>query len=77
VCTVVYLRRSPSAGPAVIPLPHGSATQLLSRELYSAGEIRAGHQKMLEKLAGIPTFELHYQSLEEAIYQLDGLVESL
>jgi len=32
---------------------------------------------MLEKLAGTPTFELQYQSLEEAISQLDQLVESL
>ena len=74
---VVYLRRSPSAAPALIPLPHGSATWLLSRELYSAGEIRAKHQKILETLAGIPTFELHYQILEEAICQLDSLVASL
>ena len=77
VCGVVYLRRSPSAGSALIPLPHGSATTLLSRDLYSAGEIRAKHQKILERLAGIPTFELHYQSLEEAIGQLDSLVASL
>lgn len=77
VSAVVYLRRSPSVAPALIPLPHGSATWLLSRELYSAGEIRAKHQKILETLAGIPTFELHYQILEEAICQLDSLVASL
>jgi hypothetical protein len=32
---------------------------------------------MLERLAGIPTFELHYHTLEEAISQLDQLVASL
>ena len=77
VSAVVYLRRMPSARAALIPLPYGSATRLMSEGLYSAGEIRAKHQEMLEKLAGIPTFELHYQSLEEAISQLDRLVESL
>jgi hypothetical protein len=77
VCAVVYLRRSPSARPALMSLPHGSATQRMSEELYSSGEIRSKHQKMLERLAGIPTFELHYHTLEEAISQLDQLVASL
>ncbi len=77
VCAVVYLRRSPSASAALMPLPHRSATTRLSEELYSAGEIRAKHQKILERLAGIATFELHYHSLEEAISQLDQLVASL
>ena len=77
VCAVVYLHRSPSARPALIPLPYGSATKMMSEELYSAGEIRTKHQKILERLAGIATFELHYDSLEEAISQLDRLVTSL
>lgn len=77
VSAVVYLRRSPSMRTALMQLPYGSATQRMSEELYSAGEIRAKHQKILGRLAGIATFELHYQSLEEAISQLDGLVTSL
>ena len=77
VCAVVYLRRSPSTRPALIPLPYGSATKMMSEELYSAGEIRAKHQKFLERLAVTATFELHYHSLEEAISQLDRLVASL
>jgi hypothetical protein len=77
VCAVVYLHRSPSAPPALIPLPHGSATQRLSNELYSAGEIRVKHQEILERLGGLPTFELHYHGLEEAISQLNQLVASL
>jgi hypothetical protein len=77
VCAVVYLRRSPTARSALISLPHGSATRLMSEELYSGGEIRLKHQKVLEKLAGTPTFALHYQSLEEAMLQLDRLVASL
>jgi hypothetical protein len=77
VCAVVYLRRSPSARTALISLPHGTSAQRISEELFSAGEIRAKHQKMLRRLAGIATFELHYQSLEVAISQLDRLLESL
>ena len=77
VCAVVYLRRSPSSRPALIPLPYGSATKMMSKELYSAGEIRVRHQKILEKLAGIATFELYYHTLEEAISQLDRLAASL
>ena len=77
VCAVVYLRRSPSTRPALIVLPQGSATKRMSEELYSAGEIRVKHQKILERFAGTPTFELHYHSLEEAISQLDRLIASL
>jgi hypothetical protein len=77
VCAVVYLHRSPSALPALIPLPHGSATRRMSEELFSAGEIRARHQEILEGLAGTPTFELHYHELDHAISQLDQLVVSL
>lgn len=77
VHAVVYLRRSPSAQLSLTPLPYGSATRRMSDELYSGGEIRARHQRMLEKLAGIATFELHYDNLDEAISRLDQLVRSL
>lgn len=77
VGAVVYLRRSPSIPPALIPLPYGSAPRRMSEELYSAGEIRTKHQQILERFAGIPTFELHYQSLDEGIAQLEQLAASL
>jgi len=77
IYAVVYLRRASSADPELLRLPYGSATRLMSEELYSSGEIRVKHQKMLEHLAAIPTFELHYHRLEEAISQLDRLVTSL
>lgn len=77
VFAVVYLRRSTSTRSCLTPLPYGSASQRLSEELYSSGEIRLKHQKVLERLAGIPTFELHYDSLDEAISRLNRLVESL
>jgi hypothetical protein len=77
VSAVVYLRRTSSAEPAMMRLPYGSATRLMTEQLYSTGEVRVKHQKMLERLAAIPTFELHYHDLEEAISQLDLLAASL
>jgi len=77
VCALVYLCRSPSTRPALVPLPSGRGIQLMSEGLYSAGEIREKHLKALERLGGIASFELHYLSLEDAISQLDHLVRSM
>jgi hypothetical protein len=77
VSAVVYLNRYAGAKGKLFPLPHGSATERLGKELYSAGEIRTRHQTVLEKLAGIPTFDLQYCSLDQAIKQLDRLVDHL
>ena len=77
VSAVVYLRRSRNAKSALIPLPAGSATRQMSDEMYSAGEIKRKHQRDLEKFAEIPTYELHYYSLEEAICELDQLIAAL
>lgn len=77
VRAVVYLHRSSSRQSALTCLPHGTATTMLSEELYSTGEIRLKHQTMLQRLADIPTFEMRYQNLPAAISQLDRLVSSL
>jgi hypothetical protein len=77
VCSIVYLNRYPAAKGTLVPLPHGSATERMSKGLYSAGEIRTMHEKVLEKLADIPTFELQYCSLDQAIAQLEGLTATL
>jgi hypothetical protein len=77
VCSIVYLNRYPAANGTLLPLPRGSATERMSKELYSAGEIRAMHETVLKKLAGIPTFELQYCSLDQAIEQLEGLAVTL
>jgi hypothetical protein len=75
VHSIVYLNRSPSATGTLVPLPAGTATQRMRNELYSAGEIRARHEKILEVLSGVPTHELQYCDLNRAIGQLDLLVE--
>ena len=75
VHSIIYLRRYPSATGTLIRLPAGTATQRARRELYSAGEIREKHEKILQRLWDVPTYEIQYCDLGDAIRLLDGLVE--
>ncbi len=74
---IVYLNRSQSLRTRVVPLPVGTATERTRKELFSSGEIRAKHEKILESLAPVPTFELQYSDLEDAIHELDRLVATI
>jgi energy-coupling factor transporter ATP-binding protein EcfA2 len=76
VNSIVYLNRYPSATGRLIPLPNGTATQRACRELYSAGEIRAKHENILQALSDIPTYELQYSNLDQGINALDLLSRS-
>jgi predicted ABC-type transport system involved in lysophospholipase L1 biosynthesis ATPase subunit len=73
---VVYLNRFPSASGRLISLPNGTATQRACGELYSAGEVRAKHESILEVLSDIPTYELHYCDLDRGVHVLDLLSRS-
>jgi len=75
VDSIVYLRRHPSATLGLLRLPPGTATERACRELYSAGEIRQRHERILERFTNIPTYELQYCSLSDAIQLLDSLVQ--
>jgi hypothetical protein len=75
VSAIAYLNRYSGANAALIPLPERTATERMCKELYSAGEIRSKHEKVLEKLASIPTFELQYCELDQAIEKLALLTE--
>jgi hypothetical protein len=75
VHSIVYLNRRLSETSVLIPLPKGIATQRMRRDLYSAGEIRAKHKKILKVFSGIPTYELLYCDLIDAIEQLDMLTQ--
>lgn len=77
VHSIVYLNRHPSASGTLTLLPGGTATQRARCELYSAGEIRAKHERILEILSDIPTYELQYRDLDQGIEALDGLALSL
>jgi len=77
VRAILYLNRRPSANATLVSLPEGTATKRMQEELFSAGEIRKQHEKILERLRCVPTYELHYRGLDEAIEQLARLVERL
>jgi hypothetical protein len=77
VSGIVYLNRYSGANAALVPLPERTATVRLCKELYSAGEIRTKHERVLEKIARIPTFELQYCELDHAIEKLAFLTGSL
>jgi hypothetical protein len=70
---IVYLNRTPSAAGGLIRLPRGTATERACRELYTAGEIRTKHERILEILSEIPTYELQYYELSQGIVILDLL----
>jgi hypothetical protein len=70
---IVYLNRAPSQTTRLMGLPRGTATERACRELYSAGEIRAKHERILESLSEIPTYELQYCELNQAIVALERL----
>jgi len=73
VHAVVYLDRHATASGRLVRLPEGTATERTRKELYSAGEIRAKHEKILEILFKTPAFALHYHEFDQAIQQLDRL----
>jgi hypothetical protein len=77
VHAIVYLHRDPSATGRMVQLPAGTATERARNELYSAGEIRAKHEKILEGLSGVPTYELQYCEVDQAIDQLGLLVRNI
>jgi hypothetical protein len=73
VDAIVYLKRRPSSKAKLIQLPKGTATHLICRDLYSAGEIRAKHEQILQILWEIPTFEMEYCDLDDGIRELEWL----
>ncbi len=77
VRSVIYLNRIPSSRATLVPLPSGTATQRMKKELFSAGEIRAKHERMLDALSNVPTYELQYSDLEDAIHRLNALVKTM
>ena len=73
--SIVYLNRGASQAPRLLELPNGTATERMRRELYSAGEIRAKHEKILDVFSNMPTYELRYISLADGIEMLNRLTQ--
>jgi hypothetical protein len=73
VDSVVVLNRQLAGETRIVLLPNGSATQRMRRDLYSAGEIRTKHERLLEALWDVPTFELKYCDLQDGVCALEAL----
>lgn len=73
VHSIVYLNRHPLSGTRLVTLPAGTATLRFSQELFSAGAIREKHEKILQMLSDVPTYELHYCNLHVAMRKLELL----
>lgn len=77
VHSIVYLNRYSLATGKLATLPAGTATVRTCQDLFSAGEIREKHETKLESLSNIPTYELHYRDLYDAMRKLDLLTRDL
>ena len=73
VHSIVYLNRYPASMVRLERLPAGTATLRTRQELFSAGEIREKHETILQILSDVPTYELHYSDLHDAMRKLDLL----
>jgi energy-coupling factor transporter ATP-binding protein EcfA2 len=74
VHAIVYLDRHSSANTRLTALPTGTATLRIGQELFSAGEIRKKHEARLRILSDVPTYELHYRDLRDAMQELTLLM---
>ena len=77
VHSIVYLNRYSLATGRLATLPAGTATWRIRQELFSAGEIREKHEAILQILRDVPTYELHYCDLHDAMRKLDLLTGDL
>lgn len=77
VHAIVYLTRGPLEEGCLVQLPARTATKRMSKELFSAGDLRRKHEEILEVFADVPTYELRYVDSGEAIVQLSHLAHGL
>ncbi len=77
VHAILYLNRHLSVKARIVSLPEGTATKRMQAELFSAGEIREKHKKILERLSSVPTYELQYCGLDDAIERLALLLDRM
>jgi hypothetical protein len=73
---IVYLNRGASEIGELVQLPDGAAMERIRKDLYPIDEIRAVHDKAVQILCGVPSYELRYRDFEQAIGQLDRLARS-
>jgi hypothetical protein len=74
--SIVYLDRAPSGMSVLTKLPQGTGCVRLAEALHSAGQIRVKHIKNLEVLYDVPTYELKYYDLSDAMDALESLTSA-
>ena len=71
--SIVFLNRQPGTRGELARLPIETAIHRIGQGLFSAGEIRARHERILQTLDDIPAYELHYEDLHDGMRALDRL----
>ena len=70
---IVFLNRRPGARGELVRLPIGTARHRIGQGLFSAGDVRARHERILQTLDDVPAYELHYEDLHDGMRALDRL----
>jgi len=70
---IVFLNRRPGAHGELVRLPTGTARHRIGQGLFSAGDVRARHERILQTLDDVPAYELHYEDLHDGMRALDRL----
>ena len=70
---IVFLNRQPGARGELVRQPIGTAPHRIGQGLYSAGEVRARHERILQTLDDVPAYELHYEDLHDGMRALGRL----
>lgn len=76
VHAIAYLNRYSAANAGLTALPAGTAPLRMCQDLFSAGEIRKKHEARLQILSSVPTYDLYYRDLHDAIRALDLVVQA-
>ncbi len=71
--SIVFLNRRPGARGKLVRLPTGAAVHRMGQGLFSAGEVRARHESILQTLDDVPAYELRYEDLHDGMRALDRL----
>jgi hypothetical protein len=74
---IAFLNRRPGARGELVRLPNGTAIHRIGQGLFSAGEVRARHERILQTLDDVPAYELHYEDFHDGMRALDRLTSDV
>jgi hypothetical protein len=72
---VIFLNRSESSAPELVPFPRDLAMRWASQSPMASGDNDEAHAASLRKLLSAQLLELRYSGLEGAVDCLEGLVK--